>query len=127
MTTVAQQVYGLLQAVARQRATITYGEVAEILGLNLGLSKYRAEMGDILREVAEASYAEYRVVLTAIVVGGMDGMPSGRQDPSNPSGFYAWMQSEGFDISNPHKLVAAQQAKVYRKLARHRGGLRVTV
>ncbi len=117
MTGTQERTLGILLGVGMKRGTVTYSALAERIGLNLGWANHRAELGVILGELATYTSAEWGILIPAIAVGKGDNMPSGRTDPANPSGFYAWCAHHGIDISNPYKLVIDEQRKVYNLLA----------
>lgn len=103
---------GVLMALARNRQTITYTNLAELLGLKLDWQSRRAYLGRLLDAVADFSYREWRVVLPALVVGQRSNMPSG--DPSKPSGFWAWLTHNGFDFEECEaELLLKLQGKAF--------------
>lgn len=108
-----ERITGVLLAVARTRSTITYSALAAMVGFDMARATDRRVLGEILDSIATWSYDDRLVVLAVLVVLQKENMPSGRMDASNPSGFYAWAKAQGFDISDPYKLVLREQGKVY--------------
>jgi hypothetical protein len=80
------------------------------------LIQTRGSLGGWLGEVGDFSLAEWGIALPAIVVGKRDGLPSGRMDAADPSGFWAWCRDHGIDTSNPPHIALEHQAKVYTRV-----------
>jgi hypothetical protein len=112
--TLIERTWGILVGIALRRGTITYTNLSEVLGLNMNSPWDRWKLGVILGGVADRSHSEWGILLPAIAVGGKDGLPSGRRDPANPSGFYAWCAANGISINDPRKLVENEQRKVFK-------------
>jgi hypothetical protein len=115
-----ERAIGILVGVASRRGTITYTDLAKMLGMSIESPADRAKLGVILGDVASLGFAEWGVLLPAIAVGKGENMPSGRRpdDSKGPSGFYAWCLENGFAIGdNPWWFVVQHQAKVYRTFA----------
>lgn len=81
--------YRALIEVARQRDTITYGEIAPLVGLTMVRPPDRGALGALLDEVDRAELAAGRPLLCAIVVRRDRGLP-GR-------GFFRNARLLGFD------------------------------
>lgn len=57
-----------LQKVAARQAAITYGEVAQRIGPDMGMPHHCREMGAILVDISEDEYRPGRPLLSAVVV-----------------------------------------------------------
>lgn len=117
MDTLSERTLGILLGVAQKRSTITYTRLGDLLGLRMDWNRDRARLGTILFEVNQISDQDWSVLLAVLAVGKADNMPSGRPDPGNTSGFYAYAELAGRDISDPRKLVMTEQAKIYKRFA----------
>jgi len=69
------RVYSILVDRAKNRATIEYGEIAQILGRKLG-NAFANWIGNILCAITEDEHASRRPLLTALAVSKKDGMPN---------------------------------------------------
>lgn len=116
MTGTDERALGVLLGVGSKRGTITYTTLARVLGLDIKRASERATLGAVLGRVASFGREEWGILLPSIAVGKGENIPSGRTDPSNPSGFYAWCAQNGVDIADPYKLVVNEQRKVYNHL-----------
>ena len=110
-----------LQSSAGQRfvtgvevSTAVYARDRIIRGFGTGIVLSLLGLGFL--GIAIFSRDEWGILLPSIAVGKGENMPSGRMDPANPSGFYAWCSQNGIDISEPYKLVIEEQRKVYNFL-----------
>jgi len=79
-------VYGELVTAARYRGTVTYQEIADIMGLPLTGSYMGSQVGWILGEISEDEHRRGRPLLSAIAVG-TSGLPG--------SGFYGLARELG--------------------------------
>jgi len=68
-------VYCLLIQTARNQDTVTYQEIAEIMGLPLRGSHMSKETGRICGEISKEEGENGRPMLSAVVVSKSDGMP----------------------------------------------------
>ena len=66
--------YGELISAARHRGTVTYQEIAELVGLPTRGSYMGAEIGHLLGEISEDEHRHGRPMLSAIAVS-VSGMP----------------------------------------------------
>lgn len=107
---------GLMWDAAYRRSTLTYTQVLNFLGMKVSWSSDRYMLGDWLYSTADYSKAEWGIVLATLVVSKGDGMPSGRPDPADPSGFWSWAVVNGYDISDPRRLVLKEQARCFAKV-----------
>lgn len=85
-TTIYQLVYAELVAAARYRGTVTYQEIAQLMGLPLTGSHMGSELGHILGEISEDEHLHGRPMLSAVAVG-VSGLPG--------SGFFACARDFG--------------------------------
>ncbi|MDI6810752.1 MAG: hypothetical protein QMD80_03610 [archaeon] len=76
------KVYCKLIQVARNRQVITYGEIAEIMGLPSAGQHMSRETGQISGEISEYEHTYNRPLLSAVVVKGDTMIPG--------SGFLIW-------------------------------------
>ncbi len=79
-------IYCELINAARHRGTITYQEMAEIMGLPLSGSHMSRQTGTILGEISEDEHSQGRPMLSAVAVG-VNGVPG--------SGFYTLARDIG--------------------------------
>lgn len=79
-------VYAELISAARYRGTVTYQEIAQIMGLPLVGSHMGKETGHILGEISEDEHSNTRPMLSAVAVG-ISGSPG--------SGFFALARELG--------------------------------
>lgn len=76
-----RDVYDVLVTKAKAGKTVTYGEIAPMVGLDMALADDRNQMADILREIALHEHEAGHPLLTAVVVHA--------QDPCEPGpGFF---------------------------------------
>jgi len=66
--TKVNSLYDRLMEVARAGKTITYGEIAPMLNLNMESQADRTEIGRILGEISTREHNEGRPMLSAVVV-----------------------------------------------------------
>lgn len=85
-TPVYFQVYSELIAAARYRGTVTYQELAQLMGLPLSGSYMGSEIGHILGEISEDEQQHGRPMLSAVATG-VSGEPG--------EGFYAFAKDLG--------------------------------
>jgi len=69
-------VFSALVRAARSRGTVTYQEVADLVGLPITGSYMGVETGHILGEISQDEHKLGRPMLSAVAVG-VDGMPGG--------------------------------------------------
>ena len=74
-------VFSELITAARYRGTVTYQEIAKIMGLPLSGNYMGREIGEIIGEISEDEVKQGRPMLSAIVVG-VNGKPG--------AGFFIW-------------------------------------
>ena len=114
--------YGILFHRAQERWPIYYDQLVQRMRptfeLNLSHQQGRALLGNILWNVALRSEEQLGCLLPALAVGKGTNRPSGRDDPANPSGFYAAAELLGRDISAPDTLVLNEQLKAYKAVSR---------
>ncbi len=79
-------VYAELIAAAKYRGTVTYQEIAQIMGLPLSGNHMSREVGWILGEISEYELENSRPMLSAIAIS-VTGKPGG--------GFYDWAKKLG--------------------------------
>jgi hypothetical protein len=79
-------VYAELIAAAKYRGTVTYQEIAQIMGLPLSGNHMSREVGWILGEISEYELENGRPMLSAIAVG-VNGKPG--------QGFFEWAKKLG--------------------------------
>lgn len=70
-----QTVYSLLVEAARCRRTVTYKEIAGIMGLLPSGNYMGVETGHLVGEISEDEHRNGRPMLSALVVHSTDGMP----------------------------------------------------
>jgi len=70
-----QDVYRVLLDTAKSGRTVTYGEIAPMVRLDMALADDRNQMADILREIAIHEHQAGRPLLTAVVVHAQDQQP----------------------------------------------------
>lgn len=68
-TTAYHLIYAELTTAARYRGTVTYQEIAQIMGLPLSGSHMGREVGYILGEISEDEHLQGRPMLSAVAVG----------------------------------------------------------
>ena len=71
-----QPAKAFLKRCAKNRQIPNYAELGEFIGLNVNLSRDRRILGEILAKVSEKTMVEEGVMLSAIVVGKNNGLPS---------------------------------------------------
>ncbi len=79
-------VYGELIAAAHYRGTVTYQEIAQLMGLPLTGSHMGHETGQILGEISDDEHRQGRPMLSAVAVG-VSGEPG--------VGFFVWAKDHG--------------------------------
>jgi alkylated DNA nucleotide flippase Atl1 len=79
-------IYTELITAAKYRGTVTYQEIAQIMGLPLQGNHMSREVGWILGEISESELANERPMLSAIAVG-VNGKPG--------AGFFDWARKLG--------------------------------
>jgi len=79
-------IYTELTTAAKYRGTVTYQEIAQIMGLPLSGNHMSREVGWILGEISETELGNGRPMLSAIAIG-----VSGEPGP----GFYNWARELG--------------------------------
>ncbi len=79
-------VYNELITAARYRGTVTYQEIAKLMGIPLAGGYMAKLIGEILGEISEDEVAHGRPMLSAIAVG-VSGLPG--------DGFYNWAREIG--------------------------------
>jgi hypothetical protein len=95
---------------ALNRQTIEYARIAGLLGQTVPSGKLKAA----LNEVADYRYAQWGIVLPALVLDRSDAMPAGRRNASDPGGFWLWCADNGFNVTDPRALLDELQRKVFR-------------
>ncbi len=68
-TTAYHLIYTELTTAARYRGTVTYQEIAQLMGLPLSGSHMGREVGYILGEISEDEHLQGRPMLSAVAVG----------------------------------------------------------
>jgi hypothetical protein len=71
-----RDVYEVLKQVAHEERTVTYSEIARIVGLNMQSQLDRTELGHILGAIASYEHRQGRPLLSAVSVLSHDGYPS---------------------------------------------------
>jgi hypothetical protein len=101
-------VYSELIAAARRRGTVTYQELAHVVGLPLTGNYMGKRIGELLGAVSGNEVKHGRPMLSAIAVTA-NGYPGG--------GFFSWARELGLlNTDEPHAeraFVEAQQRKIY--------------
>lgn len=110
-------VHAQLITAARYRGTLTYGEIAEIMGLPPRGSFMASQTGHMVGEISEDEYNSGRPMLSAIAVSSTNGVPG--------SGFFELAQLLGklaADASEDEKRQywEAERAAVYSTWRRKR-------
>ncbi len=80
-------VYCALINAARNKRTITYMEVAGLMGIHKSGSHMASQTGHMLGEISEDEHEQGRPLLSAIAVSSVDGKPG--------KGFYGWAKQLG--------------------------------
>lgn len=63
-----QAVYEKLKSAAKAGDTVSYGEIAPLLGLDMSLPEDRGEIGEVLGEISTFEHQRGRPMLSAVVV-----------------------------------------------------------
>lgn len=71
-----QNVYEYLKQVARDEHTVTYSEIAQILGLNMQSQLDRNELGEVLGAISTYEFSQGRPLLSVVTVFTNEGFPS---------------------------------------------------
>ena len=103
------QLFTELVTAARYRGTVTYQELAQVLGLPLSGGHMAGVLRQVLGVIAEDEYAQRRPLLSAVVVG-VNGLPG--------PGFFSLAQDLGelardADAKAQRAFWKAQRAKAY--------------
>ena len=102
--------YCRLLEVAKAHCTITYREVAELVGLGLGKAEHRADLSKILRTISLHEQEHGRPLLSAVVVSEATDFP-GR-------GFFWMLESLGVSVSdNQEELFERELGRVHQHWA----------
>jgi len=111
-TPLVNQIYGYLRGKAQMRATVTYSQVQNDLGIKLPYGGTTP----LLDDCAEISLDEKRAILPSLVVNKDTGMPGGKFGSGNArSGFWKFCEDHGFDLGdNPYEFIVQQQLKVFK-------------
>lgn len=98
-----KHVYDALVRAARTRDTVSYKEVAKLMGILLNGDNARRSLGQMLGEISEDEHANSRPMLSAIAVS-KDGVPGegffnlaadlGLLSPNTPGGWDGFWQRE---------------------------------
>lgn len=102
---VLQSIRTVLVEVAKQRSTITYGELLDRLPLPVR-SAAEGDLAPILRAISVAEDDAGRALLTAVVVRENDGLPG--------AGWFRLAAERGRDVSDRGVAWAAEVARVHR-------------
>jgi hypothetical protein len=98
-------VYCELITAAKYRGTVTYQEIAKIMGLAISGNNMQKETGQILGEISEDEFGDDRPMLSAIAVG-VSGLPG--------DGFYKLAREMGKLTNQPEdKFWEAEKKAVY--------------
>ncbi len=81
------KIYDRLKAIARDRSSTTYADIAPPAGLDMSLHSDRGEMSRLLGEIAHHEQAVGHPMLTAVVIHRTDNLPG--------SGFFTIAQEFG--------------------------------
>jgi len=95
-------VYNELINAARYRGTVTYQEIAKLMGIPLTGGYMAKLLGEILGEISEDEVAHGRPMLSAIAVG-VKGLPS--------EGFYNWAKEIGRQTTQDNGQFWAEEKK----------------
>lgn len=110
-------VYAELISAARYRGTVTYQEIAQMMGLPLVGSHMGREVGQILGEVSEDEHQRGRPMLSAIAVG-VSAKPG--------EGFFGFARDlgrlEGESREDEQRFWESERAAVYKTWARQLTG-----
>lgn len=71
-----EDVYEFLKQVAREETTVTYTEIAQMLGLNMQSQLDRNELGQVLGVISTYEYSHGRPLLSVVTVFTNEGFPS---------------------------------------------------
>ncbi len=105
------QVRAMLERVARDRVTLTYGEVsARVEGVDVP-PNLTGRMAALLRAIQDEDHAAGRPLLSALVVNAKTGEPG--------PGFYAGAAEQGYTVGDPTGFWRAQVAAVYDSYRRN--------
>lgn len=115
LSTQAERVLGILLHVALARTTITYTRLANLVDVALSQKFVRAALGGTLTEAADYAYEKWGIALTAVVVGGRDGLPSGRTDPADPTGFWRWCDQHEIEWTDKWQTATKEQMRAYKR------------
>jgi hypothetical protein len=101
------KVYAKLIKVAHAKSSITYGEIAKIMGLRVRGNSMSREVGQILGEISEFEHREGRPMLSAVVI---------REDLDKPgNGFFKLAKDlKGITISDEITFWKAELEEVYK-------------
>src|SRR5690606_24088683 len=80
-------VYERLKRAARNEELVFYGEIADIVGLNMNLDKDRGELGRILGAISLWEHQQSRPMLSVVAVLKNENTPS--------QGFFDWARQLG--------------------------------
>lgn len=69
-------VYEYLKQVAREERTVTYTEIAQMVGLNMQSQLDRSELGEILGAISTHEHRQNRPLLSVVTVFSNEGIPS---------------------------------------------------
>ncbi|MGQ9676623.1 MAG: hypothetical protein ACUVX1_13255 [Chloroflexota bacterium] len=69
-------IYEELKRVAREQSLTTYGAIAPLVGLNVGLRAHRNRLNEILRDIAIYEHQQGRPLLPVVVVLSQEGRPA---------------------------------------------------
>ena len=102
-----EQLYRVLVDIARKERTITYGEIANIIGLDMSNPLHRKEIGDLLGEISRYEVLHGRPMLSAVVIHKENNRPG--------KGFFQLAQELGiYDGSDDSKFFVEELKKVYQ-------------
>lgn len=104
-----RELIDMLEQAARERATVTYADVAlRVFGGTVPARSRR--IMDLLAEVDEEEYARSGVVIASLVVRADSGIPG--------AGYFVFLaDSFGIDVSDPAAAWRAQAEKVWARFA----------
>ena len=111
-TSLVNRIYGYLRGKAQMRATVTYSQVQN----DLGIKRPYGGITPLLDRCAEMSLADKGVILPSLVVNKDTGMPGGKFGSGNArSGFWKFCEDHDVDIDdNPYEFLVRQQVKVFK-------------
>lgn len=107
-----ERIYGYLRGKAQMRATVTYSQVQN----DLGITRPYGGITPLLDGCAEISLAEEGVILPSLVVNKETGVPGGKFGSHGArTGFWKFCEDRGFDLGdNPYEFVVREQLKVFK-------------